>query len=163
MMTYDATDAVLFSADAFGSFGTLDGGIFDDEINFEAYYEDDMRRYFSNIVGKYCNMTQKALKKLDGVPVKYICSTHGPIWRTNPTKVIDLYDKWSSYEAENGVAIIYASMYGNTELIADYIARNLAEEGIKEVRIFDVSKTHISYLISEVWKYKAVILGSCAL
>ncbi|MDR1055000.1 MAG: FprA family A-type flavoprotein [Prevotellaceae bacterium] len=162
MMTYDTTDNILFSADAFGSFGTLDGGIFDDEINFEAYYEDNMRRYFSNIVGKYCNMTQKALKKLDGVPVNYICSTHGPVWRKNPEKVIELYDKWSCYEAESGVAIMYASMYGNTEAMADYIARRIAEEGIKEIRIFDVSKTHISYLISEIWKYKAVILGSCA-
>lgn len=163
MMTYDTTDAVLFSGDAFGAFGTLDGGIFDDEIDFETYYKDEMRRYFSNIVGKYCNMTQKALKKLEGVPVKYVCSTHGPVWRKNPEKVIGLYDKWSRYEADNnGVAIIYASMYGNTEAMADYIARRIAEAGVKEVRIFDVSKTHVSNLISEVWKYKALILGSCA-
>ena len=161
MMTYDTTDEVLFSGDAFGSFGTLDGGIFDDEINF-AYYEEDMRRYFSNIVGKYCNMVQKALAKLNGVPVKYVCSTHGPVWRKNPEKVIDLYDKWSRYETDNGVAIIYGSMYGNTEAMADYIARSIAEEGIKDIRIFDVSKTHISYLISAVWKYKAIVLGSCA-
>lgn len=162
MMTYDTTDAILFSADAFGSFGTLDGGIFDDEVDFEKYYEDDMRRYFSNIVGKYCNMTQKALAKLEGVPVKYVCSTHGLVWRKNPEKVINLYDKWSRYEADNSVAILYASMYGNTEAMADYIARRIVEEGVKNVRVFDVSKTHISYLISEVWQHKAIILGSCA-
>ncbi len=161
MMTYDQTDAVLFSGDAFGSFGTLDGGVFDDEINF-SFYESEMRRYYSNIVGKYCNMVQKAFKKLEGVPVKAICPTHGPVWRTDPQKVLGLYDKWSRYQTEEGVVIIYASMYGNTEAIADYIARQLSENGIKNIRVHDVSKTHISQLINEIWQYKGVILGSCA-
>ncbi|MCB2196197.1 MAG: FprA family A-type flavoprotein [Bacteroidetes bacterium] len=162
MMTYDLTEKVLFSGDAFGSFGTLDGGIFDDEIEFEDYYEEDMRRYFSNIVGKYSNMVQKAFKKLDGVDVKYICATHGPIWRKDVNKVLSLYDKWSRFEAENGVVIIYGSMYGNTAKLADYIARKLSEEGIKKIRVYDASKTHLSYLINEIWRYKGVILGSCA-
>jgi flavorubredoxin len=161
MMTYDETDKVLFSGDAFGSFGTLDGGVFDDEIDF-AYYEEDMRRYFSNIVGKYANMVQKAFKKLDGIPVKSICPVHGPVWRSNPSIVWELYDQWSKMEAENGVVIIYASMYGNTEQVADYIARKIAEYGIKKIRIHDVSKTHISNLINDIWRYKGVILGSCA-
>ena len=161
MMTYDVTEQVLFSGDAFGSFGTLDGGVFDDEIDF-TYYEEDMRRYFSNIVGKYANMVQKAFKKLDGVPVKSVCPVHGPVWRSNPEVVLGLYDKWSKMEAENGVVIIYASMYGNTEQVADYIARKIAERGIKKIRIHDVSKTHISNLINDIWKYKGVILGSCA-
>lgn len=161
MMTYDTTDAVLFSADAFGTFGTLDGGVFDDEVKFE-YYESEMRRYYSNIVGKYSTMVQKALKKLCGVPVKCICSVHGIIWRTNPEKVISLYDKWSSYESEQAVVVIYASMYGNTESMADYIARQISESGVKDIRVYDVSKTHISYLISEIWRCKGVVLGSCA-
>lgn len=161
MMTYDVTEQVLFSGDAFGSFGTLDGGVFDDEIEF-AYYKEEMRRYFSNIVGKYANMVQKAFKKLDGVPVKAVCPVHGPVWRSNPEVVLGLYDRWSKMEAENGVVIIYASMYGNTEQIADHIARKIAEQGIKKIRIHDVSKTHISTLINEIWRYKGVILGSCA-
>lgn len=161
MMTFDETDGILFSGDAFGSFGTLDGGVFDDEINFD-FYEDEMRRYYSNIVGKYSNMVQKAFKKLEGVPIKAVCPTHGPVWRTNPEKVIGLYDKWSKYETEEGVVIIYASMYGSTEELADHIARQLVENGIKNVRVFDVSKTHISHLINAIWKYKGVILGSVA-
>ncbi len=161
MMTYDSTEQIIFSGDAFGSFGTLDGGIFDDEVNF-AFYEDEMRRYFSNIVGKYSNMVQKALAKLHGTPVRMVCSTHGIVWRSNPSKVIDLYDKWSRYEAEKGVVIAFASMYGNNEKNADYLARRIAEQGIKNIRVFDVSKTHVSYLISEIWKYKGVLLGSCA-
>jgi Uncharacterized flavoproteins len=161
MMTYDVTEQALFSGDAFGSFGTLDGGVFDDEIDF-SYYEEDMRRYFSNIVGKYANMVQKAFKKLDGVPVKSVCPVHGPVWRSNPEVVLGLYDKWSKMEAEDGVVIIYASMYGNTEQVADYIARKIAERGVKKIRIHDVSKTHISNLINDIWKYKGVILGSCA-
>lgn len=161
MMTYDTTEKVLFSADAFGTFGTLDGNVFDDEIDF-ADYEDEMRRYYSNIVGKYSNMVQKAFAKLAGVPVNIICPLHGPIWRENPAKVLGLYDRWSKLEADPGVVIIYASMYGNTGQIADYIARKCVENGIRKIKVFDVSKTHISYLISEIWKYQGVILGSCA-
>ena len=161
MMTYDITDQLLFTGDAFGSFGTLDGGIFDDELNFD-FYEDEMRRYFSNIVGLYSNMVQKALNKLQGVPVKVIAPTHGPVWRKNPQKVIDLYDKWSRYIAEDGVVIIVGSMYGNTELMADYIGRKLSEHGLLNIRIHDVSRTHVSHLINEIWKYKGLILGSCA-
>ena len=162
MMTYDLTEKVLFSGDAFGTFGSLDGGIFDDEIEFEEYYQVEMRRYFSNIVGKYSNMVQKAFKKLEGVDIKYICATHGPIWRTDVNKVLSLYDRWSKFEAEDGVVIIYGSMYGNTAKLADCIARKISEEGIKKIRIYDASKTHLSYLINEIWQYKGVILGSCA-
>ncbi|MCD7962615.1 MAG: FprA family A-type flavoprotein [Rikenellaceae bacterium] len=161
MMTHDTEKGILFSGDAFGSFGTLDGGIFDDEVDFK-FYEDDMLRYYSNIVGKYSNMVQKAFAKLSSLDIKIICPLHGPVWRTDPSKVIALYDKWSKQEGENGVVIIYATMYGNTARTADYIARQLAEQGIKNIRVYDVSKTHISYLIRDVWKYKGVIIGSCA-
>lgn len=161
MMTYDMTDSMLFSCDAFGSFGTLDGGIFDDEINF-SFFEDEMRRYYSNIVGKYSHMVQKAFDKLKGVPVKFVCPSHGPVWRKNPEKAIELYNKWSLHEAEDGVVIAYASMYGNTEKMADYVARLIAEHGVKNIRIYDVSKTHASYILNDIWKYKSVILGSSA-
>lgn len=162
MMTYLIEDKILFSGDAFGSFGTLDGGMFDDEINFEKYYEDDMRRYYSNIVGKYSKMVQKALTKLALVEVNTICALHGPIWRENPAKVIGLYDKWSKQEGDNAVVVLYASMYGNTADIADFIAKELSECGVKDIRVYDVSKTHVSYIISEIWRCKGVILGSCA-
>lgn len=162
MVTYDTVEQILFSCDAFGSFGTLDGGIFDDEVNFERYYEDDMRRYYSNIVGKYSNMVQKAFAKLANVPVKTICPSHGLIWRTDPAKVLGLYDRWSRNESEEGVVIAYASMYGNTEKMADAFARELALQGIKNIRVYDVSKTHVSYILSEIWKYKGLVLGTCA-
>lgn len=164
MMTYDTTERILFSGDAFGTFGTLDGAIFDDEIGseFEARYLGEMRRYYSNIVGKYSNMVQKAFCKLDPEAIGTICPLHGPVWRSDPKKVIGLYDRWSRYEAEPGVVIIYGSMYGNNAATADYLARRCAEAGIERIRVRDASKTHLSYLIDDVWRYRGVILGSCA-
>jgi len=161
MMTYDTTDSILFSCDAFGSFGTLDGGIFDDEINF-GFYEDEMRRYYSNIVGKYSHMVQKAFAKLEGVKINFICPSHGPVWRKDPQKAISLYDKWSKHESDEGVVIAFASMYGNTEKMADYLARLISEQGVKNIRIYDVSKTHVSFILNDIWKYKSVVLGSSA-
>lgn len=161
MMTYDQTEEILFSMDAFGGFGALDGGIFDDEIKIEEY-EDEIRRYYSNIVAKYSPIVQKALQRFADLPIKMICSTHGPIWRNDPAKIIDFYDRWSRYEAEEGVVIVYGTMYGNTAKMADYLARVLYENGIKKVTVFDSSKTHVSYIISEIWKYKGLIMGSCA-
>ncbi|MCC5909234.1 MAG: FprA family A-type flavoprotein [Clostridiaceae bacterium] len=163
MMTYEMTEKVLFSADAFGGFGTLDGGVFDDEVNLE-FYTDEIRRYYSNIVGKYGAMVQKALKKLTtaDIDINVIAPTHGPVWRSNPSCIIDYYDRWSKSETEEGVVIVYGSMYGNTQKMADFIARKLAEKGIKNIRIYDASKTHVSYIISDIWRFKGVILGSCA-
>jgi flavorubredoxin len=161
MMTWDETDQILYSADAFGSFGTLDGGIFDDEINLD-FYEDELRRYYSNIVGKYGLQVQKALNKLSALDVKMIASTHGPIWRSHIDKIIADYQKWSRYETEEGVVIVFGSMYGNTEKMAEIIARTLSEEGIKNIRVYDSSKTHSSYIISDIWKYRGVVLGSSA-
>lgn len=161
MMTYETSEKILFSADAFGTFGTLDGGVFDDEVNLD-YYIDDMRRYYSNIVGKYGNMVQKAFAKLDGVEISTICPLHGPIWRNDLNKVLSLYDKWSRQEADKAVVIVFSSMYGNTEAIADYIARKVSLAGVRDIRVYDASKTHISYLISEIWRAKGLILGSCA-
>lgn len=161
MVTYEETSKTLFSMDAFGSFGSLDGGIFDDEVDLE-FFEEEMRRYYSNIVGKYGVMVQNAIKKLSSLEIKTICSTHGPIWRSNVNRVIELYDKWSKFETEEGVVIVYGTMYGNTAKMAETIGRTLSEQGIKNIQIYDASKTHISYIIRDIWKYKGLIIGSCA-
>lgn len=161
MMTYDMKDKILFAGDAFGSFGSLDGGIYDDQVDMEIL-EEEMRRYYSNIVGKYGPMVQRALKKLEGVDIKMICATHGPIWKHDLNWVISLYDKMSRFVAENGVVLVYSSMYGNTEKMADEIAKSLKDEGVETVKVYDASKTHLSYILSDIYKYKGVILGSCA-
>jgi flavorubredoxin len=161
MVTYETTNQILFSNDAFGSFGTLDGGVFDDEINL-SFYEGEVIRYFSNIVGKYCPHTQRALTKLESLTFIQIAPSHGIIWRSNVDFIMQKYQKWSSYTTDKGVVIVFGSMYGNTEKMADAIARQLAVRGIKNVRIYDASKTHLSYIISDIFKYKGVIIGSCA-
>jgi flavorubredoxin len=159
MVCMEESNKILFSSDAFGSFGTLDGGIFDDELNFD-HYIDEMRRYYSNIVGKYGNPVQKALQKLGGLDIKMVAPSHGPIYRENIGRMIEMYDQWSKYEGEEGVVVAYASMYGNTEEMAEVTARAITENGIKNVRVYDVSKTHPSYIISDIFKFKGLILGS---
>jgi flavorubredoxin len=161
MVTFENTNKILFSGDAFGSFGTLDGGVFDDELNL-AFYEEDLMRYFTNIVGKYCPHTQRALKKVQTLDVKMLAATHGPVWRTDLKYILDRYEKWSTYTTEQGAVIVYGSMYGNTAKMADVIARQLAARGIKNIRVYDASKTHASYIISDIFKYKAFIVGSAA-
>lgn len=161
MITYDETNQILFSGDAFGSYGTLDGGIFDDELNLE-FYEVEVMRYFTNIVGKYCAHTQRAIKKLAPLELKMIAATHGPIWRTDLNWVLSRYNRWSSYDMEQGCVIVYGSMYGNTQKMAEVIARQLSERGIKNIRVYDSSKTHPSYTINDIFKYKGLIIGSCA-
>lgn len=158
MVTYDTTDKILFSADAFGGFGAMTGGIFDDELDLD-FYEDEILRYFSNIVGKYCMMVQKAIQKLGGLDIQMIAPTHGPVWRTNPGHIIEKYDRWSRHKAEPGVALIYGSMYGNTEKMMEAVARGLSEEDVSRVRIHNVSTTHLSFLIRDAWRYKGLILG----
>jgi flavorubredoxin len=161
MVTYEETTKIVFSGDAFGSYGTLDGGIFDDEINLD-FYEIEVMRYFTNIVGKYCPHTQRAIKKLASLDIKMIAATHGPVWRTDLNWVLTRYNKWSSYDLETGVIIVYGSMYGNTQKMAEVIARRLAERGIKNIRVYDASKTHSSYIINDIFKYKGFIVGSPA-
>lgn len=159
MMTYDETEKVLFSADAFGTYGTINGGVIDTEMNVEHYW-DEMIRYYSNIVGKYGNPVQRALKKLENLDIQTICSTHGPVWREYKDKAIGIYDQLSRYEGENGVTIIYGSMYGNTEQMAEAIACSLANNGVKNIAMHHVSKTHSSYILGDVFKYKGLIIGS---
>ncbi len=161
MVSYEEINKILFSGDAFGSYGTLDGGVFDDEINL-GFYETEVMRYFTNIVGKYCPHTQRAIKKLAGLDIKMIAATHGPIWRSDLDWVLSRYNKWSSYTFDNGVIIVYGSMYGNTQKMAELIARQLSVRGIKDIRVYDASKTHLSYIINDIFKYKGFIVGSCA-
>jgi flavorubredoxin len=161
MVTFETSEKILFTGDAFGSFGTLDGGIFDDELNM-ANYEEELMRYFTNIVGKYCPHTQRALKKVQTLDVKVLAPTHGPVWRTDLNYILGKYEKWSSYATEPGAVIVYGSMYGNTAKMADVIARQLAVRGVKNIRVYDASKTHASYIISDIFKYKAFIIGSAA-
>ncbi len=161
MVTYIPGDNIIFSGDIFGAFGTLDGGIFDDQSDLD-YLEEEISRYYSNIVGKYGLPAQTALKKLGTLPLNMLCATHGPIWRSHISDIIAKYDKWSKYETDEGVVIAFSSMYGHTEQMADTIGRFLAEKGIKKIRIHDTSKTHPSYIINDIFRYKGVILGSCA-
>lgn len=161
MVTFDESSSTLFSADAFGTFGALDGTIFADEVNFDRDWLDDARRYYTNIVGKYGAQVQAVLKKAESLDIKIICPLHGPIWRENLGYIIDKYNKWSKYEPEeNGVMIAYASMYGNTENMANVLANTLADKGIRNIRVYDVSNTHISQLISESFKYSHIVLAS---
>ncbi|HBC95961.1 MAG TPA: FprA family A-type flavoprotein [Clostridium sp.] len=160
MVTYDTTNGVLFSADAFGSFGKLNGQLFNDEVDFDRDWIDDARRYYTNIVGKYGPHVQALLKKASKLDIKTICPLHGPVWRSNLGYFLDKYDKWSRYEPEEkGVMIVYASMYGNTESAAHNLAIRLVEKGMKNVVMYDVSKTHVSYLISETFKYSHIVLA----
>ena len=161
MMTFDEQDGILFSGDAFGSFKSLDGGIFDDELNIECY-ENEMRRYYSNIVGKYGKNVQRAFKVLEGVPIKMIASTHGPVFRKDINWALSRYDKWSREETQPGVVVIYGSMYGHTEEMADYFARKLKEAGVPDVVVYDASETHPSFMLSAVWKYNGIVLASPA-
>ncbi|MEG0804723.1 MAG: type IX secretion system membrane protein PorP/SprF, partial [Pygmaiobacter sp.] len=161
MVTFDTTNGVLFSADAFGSFGALDGKLFNDEVNFERDWIDDARRYYTNIVGKYGPHVQALLKKAGTIDIKIICPLHGPVWRSNLGYFLDKYDKWSRYEPEEqGVMIVYASMYGNTEAAAGVLASRLVEQGMTNVVLYDVSKTSVSQLISETFRLSHVVLAS---
>ncbi|MBC2578038.1 FprA family A-type flavoprotein [Peptostreptococcus russellii] len=160
MVSYESTDKILFSQDIFGGYGALNGTIFDDEMNFD-FFKDETRRYYSNIVGKYSKQAARALEKVKELDIDIICPVHGIVWRSNPELIVDEYIKLANQVNEEGVVIAYGSMYGNTEKMADQLARFIAEEGIKNVKVFDVSKTHVSYILSEIWKYKGVVLGSC--
>ena len=149
----------LFSGDAFGCFGALNGGIIDEQINCDSFWLE-MERYYSNIVGKYGTPVQNALKKLAGVKLDYICATHGPVWHQYIDKVMTTYDRLSKYETEPGLVICYGTMYGNTERAAEVIARAASEAGVKNIVVYNVSKTHHSYIIRDVFRYRALIVGA---
>lgn len=160
MVTYDEGDGVLFSADGFGSFGALGGHIFADEVDFDRDWLDDARRYYCNIVGKYGTSVQALLKKASGLKISVICPLHGPVWRTNLDYFLEKYQKWSTYEAEDkAVVIMYASMYGNTASAADALAGCLAERGVEKIAVYDVSNTHVSELISEIFRASHLVFA----
>jgi len=159
MMTFDQTAKVLFSGDAFGAFGTLDGTVMDTNMNIDRYW-DEMIRYYANIVGKYGAAVQKALQKLTPIDIDIICSTHGPVWKEYISEVVDMYDQLSRYEGKEGVVVVYGSMYGFTELMAETVAQGLAEAGIKDIIIHNVSKTDSSYILRDIFKYRGLIVGS---
>lgn len=162
MVTYEESEKVLFSADAFGTFGALNGNIFSDELEFDKEWLSDARRYYANIVGKYGMQTQALLKKAAGLDIQLICSLHGPVWRENLPYIIEKYDKWSKYEPEDQeVVIIYGSVYGHTEQAVDALAGKLAEKGLRHISAYDVSTTHVSELISEIFRASHIVIA-CA-
>lgn len=159
MMTLDTTDGILFSGDGFGCFGALNGGIVDKTIDTDWCWLE-MIRYYSNIVGKYGTPVQNALKKLADIKFDYICSTHGPVWHQYVKEVVDLYDRMSRYETEPGLVICYGTMYGNTERMAEIIAKSASEAGVKNIGMFNVSKTHHSYILRDLFRFKGLIVGA---
>ena len=161
MVTYDETDGILFSADGFGGFGALNGNIFTDEIDFDESHWENMRRYYTNIVGKYGVSVMSLLNKASALKINYICPLHGRIWRKDIDKLLDKYKKWASYEPEEkGVTIVYGSIYGNTENAAEILAGMLAEKGIRNIQMFDVSGTHPSYIVSSCFRYSNIVIAS---
>lgn len=161
MVTYDTVDKILFSADAFGSFGTVDGNIFADEVDFEHRYMDEARRYYTNIVGKYGPQVQSLLKKASGLEIKMICPLHGFVWRKDFDKFIDKYVKWSTYTPEiQSVLIPYASVYGGTQNVVEILASKLADLGVKDIKIVDTSITDSSYVVSDAFKYSHIVFAS---
>lgn len=162
MVTFDTTNGVLFSADAFGAFGALDGKLFADEVDFDRDWIDDARRYYTNIVGKYGPHVMHLLKKAGTIDIKMLCPLHGPVWRENIPYLLDKYVHWATYEPEEkGVVVAYASMYGNTEAAAQALASKLCEKGMTNVWLYDVSNTHVSYLISETFRLSHVAHCVC--
>lgn len=161
MVTYDTTDKILFSADAFGTFGAMNGNIFADEVNFERDWLDDARRYYTNIVGKFGASVQTLLKKAAGLDIQMICPLHGPVWRENISWYVDKYLTWSSYAPEEkAVMIAYGSIYGNTENAANILACRLADRGIRNIAVYDVSSTHPSVLVSEAFRCSHLVFAS---
>ncbi|MBQ6324605.1 MAG: FprA family A-type flavoprotein, partial [Clostridia bacterium] len=161
MVSYDTTEKILFSADAFGTFGALNGNIFADEVNFETEYLDDARRYHTNIVGKYGTQVQALLKKAAKLEIAMICPLHGPVWRKHIDWFVDKYQKWSTYTPEeDAVMVAYASVYGHTENVANIIASKLADGGVRNVKVYDVSVTHPSVIVSEAFRVSHIVFAS---
>lgn len=161
MVTYDKTAKILFSADAFGSFGAINGNLYDDEVNWECDYLSEARRYYTNIVGKYGMQVQMLLKKAAGLDINMICPLHGLIIRKNIGLFVEKYDKWSTYTPEeNSVLIAYTSVYGGTESAVNLLAAKLADKGVKNIKMFDVSMTHPSFVLAEAFKYSHIVLAT---
>jgi len=162
MMTYEESSKILFSCDGFGGYGALQGALFDDQCRDIAFYEEEALRYYANIVAKFHGAVVKAIDKLSNVEVKVIAPSHGLVWRENPQRIIDLYSEWSSYGKNpppSGVTLLYGSMYGNTERMMNAVAQGVADSGVR-INIFDVTRTHVSYILPSLWVNRGVIVGS---
>jgi len=162
MMTYDVADQILFSCDAFGSYGALRGAIFDDECRSPEFYEREALRYYVNIVALFSNAVLRAINKLADLPVSVIAPSHGLVWRKDPGRIVNLYQKWARYatgSGEVGVTLLYGSMYGNTELMMNAVAQGVSSEGV-DVRIFDAAHTHVSYILPSLWTQRGVMVGA---
>lgn len=159
MVTYGNEAKILFSGDAFGCFGALDGGVTDEELCFEDYY-DEMVRYYACIVGKYGAPVQKALQKLGSLPMDIVASTHGPVWKRRIADVIKVYDRLSRYEAERGIVVAYGSMYGNTAGLCEEIACSLRAKGVDKIKIYDLSSADMSEVLRDVFLYRGLVVAS---
>lgn len=162
MMTYETTQRVLFSCDGFGGYGALQGGIFDDQYADISFYEREALRYYVNIVATFSRAVLRALEKLSALPVDMVAPSHGLVWRKQPGRIIELYRRWAGYatgEGEPGIALLYGSMYGNTEKMMNAVAQGASRVGIP-VEIYDVARTHISYILPALWLYRGVIVGA---
>ena len=160
MMTYFAEEKTLFSGDAFGCFGALNGAVVDKAMDTTSYYPE-MIRYYSNIVGKYGQFVQRAMAKLKETAIETVCSTHGPVWHDELPKVIDIYDRLSRYEAlDNGVTIVYGSMYGNTERMIETAADALVEAGVRNISVHNAAKSDLSYILADLFTHAGVIFAS---
>jgi flavorubredoxin len=162
MVTYETSEKILFSCDAFGSYGALRGVIFDDECTDHDFYLREALRYYVNIVALFSTSVLKAIDKLKDVPVSIIAPSHGLVWRKHPETIVNLYKKWAEYArgpTEPGVTLIYGSMYGNTEKMMDAVAQGISEEGVP-VNIFSAAQTHVSYILPSLWTQKGVMIGA---
>lgn len=159
MVTYEASSQVLFSGDVFGGFGSLDGGIYDDQTDF-SYYRDEILRYFSNIIGSFTGPVMAALGKVEDLSVDVVAPAHGPVWRSRPEKIMELYRRWAQMKGDPGVTLIYGSMYGNTASMMEVLARSIQNSGCDDLKVLDASRVHVSTLISEAWKRSGVVIGS---
>lgn len=161
MVTYDSADQVLFSGDAFGTFGALNGNLFADEVNFERDWLDEARRYYANIVGKYGVQVQNLLKKAESLDIHYLCTLHGPVWREKISPYVEKYRKWATWTPEeNAALIVYGSIYGHTQNAAEILACRMAEKGVRNIAMYDASVTDLSILVSEAFRCSHLILAS---
>ncbi len=162
MMTYEMTQKVLFSCDAFGGYGALQGVVFDDQCKDKAYYEDQALRYYANIIAIYARPVVRAIDKFKGVPIDVIAPSHGLIWRSDPGRIVELYRKWANYALEGpevGVTLLYGTMYGNTEQMVDSVAAGVTRAGVP-LEIFDVRHIHASYILSSLYARGGVLVGA---
>lgn len=162
MMTYDTAEQVLFSCDAFGTYGALRGAIFDDQVADLAFYEKEALRYYANIIAKFSQPVRRAIQKLANVPVKTVAPSHGLVWRANPQRIIDLYDRWARHATEPGevgVTLVYGSMYGNTERVMNVVAQGISSANVP-VAVFDAARTHVSYILPSIWTKRGVMIGA---